>query len=58
MGAKVAVGVIWLWSMDLYEVRDFERVGAHFAEDGRYEDVPMPDGGAVGDVSGDHDLEV
>jgi limonene-1,2-epoxide hydrolase len=32
---------------DLYE-RDFERVGAYFAEDGHYEDVPTPDSGATG----------
>ena len=35
-----------LWR-DLY-ARDFDRVGAYFAEDGRYEDVPTPDSGAVG----------
>jgi ketosteroid isomerase-like protein len=32
---------------DLY-ARDFARVGAYFAEDGHYEDVPAPDAGAVG----------
>ncbi len=32
---------------DLYR-RTFEKVGAYFAEDGRYEDVPAPDRGAVG----------
>jgi limonene-1,2-epoxide hydrolase len=32
---------------DLY-ARDFDKVGAYFAEDGHYEDVPAPDAGAVG----------
>jgi limonene-1,2-epoxide hydrolase len=32
---------------DLYR-RDFDKVGAYFAEDGRYQDVPAPDAGAVG----------
>ncbi len=32
---------------DLYE-RDFDKVGAYFADDGQYEDVPAPDSGAVG----------
>ncbi|MFQ5512858.1 MAG: nuclear transport factor 2 family protein [Myxococcota bacterium] len=32
---------------DLYD-REFDRVGAYFAEDGLYEDVPAPDAGAVG----------
>ncbi len=36
---------------DLYEARDFDKVGAYFAPDGRYEDVPTPDGGAVGPAS-------
>ena len=35
-----------LWQA-LYE-RDWERVGAFFAEDGLYQDVPTPDMGAVG----------
>lgn len=33
---------------DLYERRDYDKVGAYFAADGRYRDVPAPDGGAVG----------
>lgn len=32
---------------DLY-ARDFDAVGAYFAEDGLYQDVPAPDAGAVG----------
>lgn len=28
--------------------RDFDKVGSYFAEEGRYEDVPTPDSGAVG----------
>jgi limonene-1,2-epoxide hydrolase len=32
---------------DLY-AREFERVGAYFAEDGLYQDVPAPDPGARG----------
>ena len=28
--------------------RDFEALGAFFAEDGHYEDVPAPDPGATG----------
>lgn len=28
--------------------RDFEKVGSYFAEEGRYEDIPTPDAGAVG----------
>lgn len=30
------------------ERRDFEKVGAYFADDGFYEDVPTPDAGATG----------
>lgn len=33
---------------DVYETRDYDRVGAYFAEDGLYEDVAAPDAGAVG----------
>ena len=36
---------------DVYEARDYEKVGAYFAEDGLYEDVPTPDTGAVGPVA-------
>jgi limonene-1,2-epoxide hydrolase len=32
---------------DLYR-RDFDKVGAYFADDGHYRDVPAPDPGAVG----------
>ncbi len=32
---------------DLYK-RDFDLVGSYFAPDGRYQDVPAPDDGAVG----------
>lgn len=32
---------------DVY-AHDFDKVGAYFAEDGRYEDVPTPDAGAIG----------
>ena len=32
---------------DLYR-RDFEKVASYFAEHGRYEDVPVPEGDAVG----------
>ncbi len=32
---------------DLYE-RNFEKASSYFAEDGLYEDVPAPDGGARG----------
>ena len=32
---------------DLYR-RDFDKVGSYMADDGLYEDVPVPDGGAVG----------
>lgn len=35
-----------LWQ-DLYR-RDFDAVGARFAEDGHYDDVPAPGGGARG----------
>ena len=44
-GNKALVERFW---KDLYEERDFEKVGAYFAEDGRYQDVPTPDDGAVG----------
>ena len=32
---------------DLY-TRDFDKIGAYFAEDGHYRDVPAPDRGAFG----------
>jgi limonene-1,2-epoxide hydrolase len=32
---------------DLY-ARDYDKVGAYFAAEGRYQDVPTPDDGAVG----------
>lgn len=35
------------WST-LYDERDYEAVGAFFAEDGLYQDVPTPDPGAIG----------
>ncbi|MEI7591847.1 MAG: nuclear transport factor 2 family protein [Actinomycetes bacterium] len=36
-----------LWAT-LYIERDLDAVGAMFAEDGHYEDVPIDDGGATG----------
>ncbi len=36
-----------LWKT-LYEERDYDAVGAFFAEDGLYQDVPTPDPGATG----------
>jgi ketosteroid isomerase-like protein len=39
--------VATLWRR-LYDERDYEGVGALFAEDGRYVDMPAPDVGAVG----------
>lgn len=33
---------------DLYEKRDYDKVGAYFAEDGLYRDIPAPDPGARG----------
>ena len=36
-----------LWSL-LYDHRDFDGVGALFAEDGHYVDMPAPDVGAIG----------
>jgi limonene-1,2-epoxide hydrolase len=33
---------------EVYENRDYDRVGQFFAEDGLYEDVPAPDFGARG----------
>lgn len=35
------------WS-EVYENRDYDRVGKFFAEDGVYEDVPVPDSAARG----------
>ena len=32
----------------VYEERDYEKVGTFFHDDGRYEDVPVPEGAGVG----------
>ena len=32
----------------VYEARDYDRVGEFFHTDGRYEDVPIPDGTGIG----------
>ena len=39
--------VLAFWK-EVYEGRDYTKVGEYFAEDGLYEDVPTPDSGAVG----------
>jgi limonene-1,2-epoxide hydrolase len=33
---------------DVYEARDYERVGSYFTPTGRYEDVPIPDAPGIG----------
>lgn len=44
-GNKELIRAFW---RDLYERRDLDAVGAYFAPDGHYEDVPAPDAGADG----------
>ena len=39
--------VLEFWK-EVYEGRNYEKVGLYFAEDGLYEDVPTPDAGAIG----------
>lgn len=50
MGARTReqnLALIRRFWQDLYR-RDFDAVGAYFAEDGLYQDVPTPDFGALG----------
>ena len=42
---KTLVRQFWL---DLYETRDYQKVGQYFAQDGLYRDIPTPDQGARG----------
>ena len=44
---KATVALLW---RRLYDERDYEGVGALFAEDGTYVDMPAPEAGAVGPV--------
>ena len=39
--------VLEFWRV-VYEERDYEKVGTFFHPDGRYEDVPLPEGPGVG----------
>ncbi len=39
--------VLEFWRV-VYEERDYEKVGTFFHPDGRYEDVPLPEGTGVG----------
>ena len=47
MGAAANRQIIERFWQDLYR-RDFDKVGAYFAPDGHYRDVPAPDEGAFG----------
>ena len=39
--------VVDFWR-EVYEGRNYDKVGDYFAADGKYEDVPTPDSGAIG----------
>ena len=39
--------VLEFWRV-VYDERDYDRVGTFFHDDGRYEDVPLPEGAGVG----------
>ena len=47
MSEKENLALLETFWRDLY-AKNFEKVGAYFTEDGRYEDVCTPDPGAVG----------